>query len=65
MRGLIGTAAVAVCRPRSASGLWPMVRRKAVFGRYAVLRCLWPVIRIPRITKITATSVRSRSLGFQ
>eukprot|EP00966_Prymnesium_polylepis_P282934 6537473-Prymnesium_polylepis.1 len=24
-----------------AYGLWPLVRRKAVFGRYAVLRCLW------------------------
>eukprot|EP00966_Prymnesium_polylepis_P087044 2014230-Prymnesium_polylepis.1 len=22
-------------------GLWPMVRRKAVPGRYAALRCLW------------------------
>eukprot|EP00966_Prymnesium_polylepis_P232789 5383800-Prymnesium_polylepis.1 len=26
-------------------GLWPMVRRKAVLGRYAVLRCLWHEVR--------------------
>eukprot|EP00966_Prymnesium_polylepis_P001662 38497-Prymnesium_polylepis.1 len=26
-------------------GLWPMVRRKVVFGRYAVLRCLWHEVR--------------------
>eukprot|EP00966_Prymnesium_polylepis_P233259 5394717-Prymnesium_polylepis.1 len=24
-----------------ACGLWPMDRRKAVFERYAALRCLW------------------------
>eukprot|EP00966_Prymnesium_polylepis_P120109 2775652-Prymnesium_polylepis.1 len=25
----------------AGSGLWPMVRRKAVLERYAALRCLW------------------------
>eukprot|EP00966_Prymnesium_polylepis_P039212 910206-Prymnesium_polylepis.2 len=26
-------------------GVWPMVRRKAVLGRYTALRCLWHEIR--------------------
>eukprot|EP00966_Prymnesium_polylepis_P117454 2714843-Prymnesium_polylepis.3 len=31
--------------PRTRRGLWPMVRREAVLGRYAVLRCLWHEVR--------------------
>eukprot|EP00966_Prymnesium_polylepis_P041962 974409-Prymnesium_polylepis.1 len=27
--------------PPLTYGLWPMVRRKAVLERYAILRCLW------------------------
>eukprot|EP00966_Prymnesium_polylepis_P243453 5629833-Prymnesium_polylepis.1 len=30
---------------RPSPGLWPMVRRKAVLGRYAVLRYLWHEVR--------------------
>eukprot|EP00966_Prymnesium_polylepis_P192319 4457651-Prymnesium_polylepis.1 len=41
------SSATRLCRVPLArvTGLWPMVRRKAVLGRYAALRCLWHDVR--------------------
>eukprot|EP00966_Prymnesium_polylepis_P027204 629114-Prymnesium_polylepis.1 len=49
------------CGRHYPDGLWPIVRRKAVLGRYAALRCLWHEIRdderstgIRRVPSVTA-----------